>query len=117
MNRRQQRGTQAGARRNRALLYWLAGAIVLVVAVVLAVVLSGKPASTQTASVQSAATLQRIPPQEAFDALQAGEAVLYDVRIADAYSAEHAEGAISLPESEAIARIGELPGDRLLIFY
>jgi hypothetical protein len=94
------------------MLYGIVAAAVVLVAIILAVSLSGKGASAP-----SAATLQRIAPQDAFDALQAGEAVLYDVRIADAYNAEHAEGAISLPESEAVARIGELPADRLLIFY
>jgi hypothetical protein len=94
------------------MLYWVGGAAILIIAIILAVSLSGKPTAVPTA-----AELQRIAPQEAYDALKAGKAMLYDVRIADAFKAEHAEGALSLPESEAIARIGELPGDRLLIFY
>ncbi len=113
MNRRLQRVEEARARRKRTTLLWSGGAAVIVVAVVLALLLSGRDAVTRP----TAATLPRISPQEAYAALQSGEAVLYDVRIADAYDAGHAEGSISLPEPDAIARMSELPDDRLLIFY
>lgn len=113
MSRRQERVQEARARRRRANLYWGGGAALLVIAAVLALILSGKDAAT----APTAASLQRMSPQETYAAMQAGEAVLYDVRTADAYEEMHAEGAISLPESEAIARIGELPSDRLLVFY
>lgn|GEM_PF-2624802 len=113
MSRRQQRAEVARARRRRTTLLWSGGAAVIVIAVVLALLLSGRDA----ASRPTAATLPRISPQEAYAALQSGEAVLYDVRIADAYEAGHAEGAISLPESEAMSRLPELPDDQLVIFY
>lgn len=112
MNRRQ-RAETARARQRRTTLLWSAGAAVIVIAIVLAFVLSGRDA----ASTPTAATLPRISPPEAYAALQSGEAVLYDVRISGAYDAGHAEGAISLPESEAVSRLAEFPDDRLLIFY
>ncbi|MFO7696940.1 MAG: hypothetical protein R6X16_07270 [Anaerolineae bacterium] len=113
MSRRQERVIEARARRQRATLYWAGGATLVIVAVILALVLSGRDAAT----TPTAAGLPRISPQDAYAAVQAGEAVLYDVRIADAFDDMHAEGAVSLPESEAIARLGELPNDRLLVFY
>ncbi|MHB1317836.1 MAG: rhodanese-like domain-containing protein [Anaerolineae bacterium] len=113
MSSRQERVEEARARRRWMTLYWTGGAALLVVALVVALILSGRQAATTPTS----ASLQRMPPQEAYAAVQAGEAVLYDVRIADAYDDMHAEGAISLPESDAVARISELPADRLLVFY
>lgn len=113
MNRRQQRAEEARARRKRTTLLWSGGAAVIVIAVVLALLLSGRDA----VSTPTAATLPRISPQEAYAALQSGEAVLYDVRVSGAYDAGHAEGALSLPEPDAIARLDELPEDRLLILY
>lgn len=85
----------------------------IVIAVVLALLLSGRDAT----STPTAATLPRVSPQEAYASLQSDEAVLYDVRISGAYDAGHAQGAISLPESEAVSRLAEFPEDRLLLFY
>ncbi len=113
MNSRQQRAEAARARRRRTTLLWGGAAAVIAIAVVLALLLSGSDAP----STSTAATLPRISPQEAYAALQSGEAVLYDVRISGAYAAGHAEGAISLPQADAVARLDELPEDRLLIFY
>ena len=71
-----------------------------------------------TGTVNSAADVQRISPQRARQLLDRGEAVLYDTRSAEAYRAQRAEGAVSFPETEAAARINELPDDgTALIFY
>ena len=85
----------------------------IVIAAVLALLLSGRDATSKP----TAATLPRMSPQAAYASLQSDEAVLYDVRISGAYEAGHAQGAISLPESEAVSRLAEFPEDRLLIFY
>jgi 3-mercaptopyruvate sulfurtransferase SseA len=61
--------------------------------------------------------VRRITLSSAKALLDSNEAVLYDVRSADQYQAQHAAGAISLPESEVSARLRELPTDRALIFY
>jgi rhodanese-related sulfurtransferase len=61
--------------------------------------------------------VQRITPAEAKSLLDSGEAVLYDTRSAGAYEALHAAGALSFPEAEAAARVGELPADKSLVFY
>jgi rhodanese-related sulfurtransferase len=61
--------------------------------------------------------VQRITVEEAKVLLDGGLAVLYDARSAEAYRAQHAVGAISLPEADVEARYGELPTDKALIFY
>jgi rhodanese-related sulfurtransferase len=61
--------------------------------------------------------VQRISPAEAKALLDSGAALLYDARTAAQYDVSHAAGAISFPEADAPARLGELPDDRDLIFY
>lgn len=63
------------------------------------------------------ADVTRIDPARAWEMLQAGEAVLVDVRVAGSYAEEHAAGAISMPIGEVPARVGALPADKLVIFY
>ncbi len=59
----------------------------------------------------------RISPQEARDRLDQGLAVLVDVRDKASYDKAHAEGAVSIPEAEIDARLGELPRDKGWILY
>jgi rhodanese-related sulfurtransferase len=61
--------------------------------------------------------VQRITPDEALRRLQAGEALLFDVRSAPAFASLHAAGAVSFPETDMAARIAELPVDKALVFY
>lgn len=69
------------------------------------------------APAETVATAPRISAAEARKALDAGQAVLVDVRSAAAYQAEHAKGAVSLPGSELPARLSELPKDKKIITY
>jgi len=63
-------------------------------------------------------TIPRIAPQEAWERLQAGEAVAFvDTRSVSEYQAAHIVGAISLPAAETAQRWDELPRDSLLVFY
>ena len=59
----------------------------------------------------------RVSPQEAQQKLEQGQAVLVDVRGKALYDAGHAAGAISIPEAEMGARLGELPQDKQVILY
>ena len=61
--------------------------------------------------------VRRITLANARTLLESNKAVLYDVRSAAQYQAQHAAGAISFPESEVAARFNELPTDQALIFY
>lgn len=60
---------------------------------------------------------RRITAADARQALAKGEAVLVDVRSKEAYTAEHAQGAITIPLGEVTTRAGELPKDKLIITY
>ena len=69
------------------------------------------------AAALTADDVRRITLANAKTLLENNEAVLYDVRSADQYQAQHAAGAISLPDSDVAARLNELPTDQALIFY
>ena len=59
----------------------------------------------------------RISAADAKKALDAGQAILVDVRSLDSWQEEHAKGAISIPVNEITARLGELPKDKQIIAY
>jgi hypothetical protein len=59
----------------------------------------------------------RVSPPEAQQKSEQGQAVLVDVRGKALYDAGHAAGAISIPEAEMAARLGELPQDKQVILY
>ena len=67
--------------------------------------------------VRTVQDIQRLAPAEAKELLDSGKAVLYDVRSVGEYRALHAAGALSFPEAGMVARYGELPTDRALVFY
>ena len=59
----------------------------------------------------------RISIQEAQAAVAKGDAVLVDVRQAEAYNTGHIAGAISVPETEIANRFATLPKQKKLITY
>ena len=59
----------------------------------------------------------RISLKETQARLEKGEAVLIDVRSRELYDQAHASAALSFPEQEIEARLGELPRDKMLILY
>ena len=61
--------------------------------------------------------IPRVSAQEAFQAQQDGQAVIVDVRSADAYNSLHATNAISIPLDELPARMGELDPHQWIITY
>ena len=80
-----------------------------------ALLLGGIQAQAQP--VATAATAPRISVADARKALDAGKAILVDVRGAESYKQEHAKGAISLPTGEIATRLSELPKDKQIITY
>ena len=68
-------------------------------------------------AISSPKEVQRIGAMDAKALLDKGEAMLYDVRVPEAYQAKHVVGAISFPEAEVEARFGTLPADKILILY
>ena len=60
---------------------------------------------------------RRIRPAEARTALDKGEAIIVDVRGESSYEAGHVKGARLIPYSDLIARLDELPRDKMIITY
>jgi rhodanese-related sulfurtransferase len=67
--------------------------------------------------VRSPDDVSRISPAKAKSLVDDGQALLVDTRSVGEYQALHAAGAISIPESQAASRAGELPQDQDIIFY
>ena len=68
-------------------------------------------------SISPVKQVQRISATDAKALLDKGAALLYDVRVREAYQAKHIVGAISFPEKELTALLGTLPEDKILILY
>ena len=60
---------------------------------------------------------RRITPAEARTALDKDEAIIVDVRGESSYEAGHVKGARLIPYSDLLARIDELPRDKMIITY
>jgi len=75
------------------------------------------PAQAQAAPADPTAEAPRISVAEAKKALDAGKAILVDVRSSMSYDQEHAKGSISLPLYDLPSRAGELPKDKQIITY
>ena len=87
---------------------------------------AGNPGAASAAANSSAQPAQaanpaeearRITVAELKQKLDAGEAVVYDTRAKTAYDQEHIKGALSMPSNEVANRTGELPKDKLIVFY
>jgi Rhodanese-like domain len=74
------------------------------------------PAQPQQAANPSEAAA-RITVAELKQKVDAGEVAIYDTRAKSAYDQEHIKGALSMPSNEVAARTGELPKDKLIVFY
>jgi len=60
---------------------------------------------------------RRITPEEARKALDAGKAIIVDVRDEASYKFSHAKGARWIPVNDIAKRMGELPRDKMIITY
>ena len=60
---------------------------------------------------------KRIGAQEAKRLVDAGKALIVDVRSPADYEAERIAGAINIPNWMVVDRLGELPKDKLIIAY
>ena len=61
--------------------------------------------------------VRRITTVELRDLLSKGQAVVIDVRNEASYKAGHIRGAKLIPTSEFLARINELPRDKMIVTY
>lgn len=75
------------------------------------------PSPTPEGGAPTKAIVPRISVEVAKEMAEAGEAILVDVRTKGSFEDAHIAGAISLPSEEILDRYGELPTDKLVIFY
>ncbi|HYJ46699.1 MAG TPA: rhodanese-like domain-containing protein [Pyrinomonadaceae bacterium] len=68
-------------------------------------------------SAQGGDGVRRITPEEARKALDAGQAIIIDVRDETSYKAGHAKGARWIPVNDIASRASELPRDKMIITY
>lgn len=61
--------------------------------------------------------IQRISPAEAHAAADKGTAIIIDVRAGETYKMGHIKGSLSIPVNEFLARIKDLPRDKMIITY
>jgi len=75
------------------------------------------PAQQNQAEVQKLEEARRISRDEAVKLVKEKKAIFVDVRPKESYEAGHIKGAISIPESELIKRLKEIPPKRMIITY
>jgi len=78
------------------------------------VVITPAPQATAADELESA---RRIPRDEAIKLVKEHKAVYIDVRSKDSYDEGHIPGAISIPLSELLTRLKELPPHKFIITY
>lgn len=61
--------------------------------------------------------VRRVTVAELRDMLEQNKAVVVDVRGTDAYRQERIKGALDIAENQLSSRTGELPKDKLIVFY
>lgn len=61
--------------------------------------------------------IPRVTVEEAYQAVQNGEAILVDTRSEAEFAAQHAAGAINIPINQVAARVDELDPDAWYITY
>ncbi len=98
-------------------LLGLGGLLLLALAVLSLTQPPEAAAPTATALVSDAISAPRISLEEAFQALENGEAVFLDVRSAEAFELNHITGAVNIPENELPTRLAELEENDWIITY
>ena len=73
--------------------------------------------SPAPAGEQSLDKARRIARDEAVKLVKQKKAVFVDVRSKESYDAGHIKGALSIPESELIRRLREIPPRTMIITY
>jgi 3-mercaptopyruvate sulfurtransferase SseA len=73
--------------------------------------------SSQQPPPPPADNARRITAAELHSLWQKGEVVIIDTRPESAYKDEHIKGSISMPTGTVLARVGELPRNKMIAAY
>jgi 3-mercaptopyruvate sulfurtransferase SseA len=71
----------------------------------------------QPSAPPPADSARRITAADLHDLYQKGNVVIIDTRAESAYKDEHIKGSISMPTGTVLARIDELPRDKMIVAY
>src|SRR5438045_312051 len=71
----------------------------------------------QPVQQQSWETVRRIPRDAAIMLVKSGKAVFVDIRSFETYSKGHIKGALSVPRSQLLTRLREIPPGKYVITY
>ena len=74
-------------------------------------------AQTTKPAAQNPGDTRRVSIEETQKAVEAGTAIIVDVRDAATYKTSHIKGSKSIPLAQFDQRFGELPKDKLIITY
>jgi 3-mercaptopyruvate sulfurtransferase SseA len=100
------------------LLILIGGGLLLIVAAFMLATQNPPTAPTPKTAIEEVyPEIQRVSIKETKAALDAGSALIVDVRSADAYQGSHISGAINIPLEELEARLGELNKTQWIITY
>ena len=69
------------------------------------------------AAEQTLESAKRIPRDEAIKLVKEGKAIFVDVRSKDSFDAGHIKGAVSIPESQLMEHLKDLPPHKMIITY
>jgi len=78
---------------------------------------SPNPAQAQQGQPPVSDGARRVTVTELQSLLDKNQAVVIDVRTAEAYNIAHVKGARLIPEAEVVNHAGELPKDKLIVTY
>ena len=95
-------------------LWLLLGAIVIGLGFV---IYYGVRQNSNNPVIRSQDDIPRVSPQEAFEAMQSGQAILVDTRSRSDFDLSHAQGAINIPLAEAETIIPTLDPSLWYITY
>jgi predicted sulfurtransferase len=83
--------------------------------------LTQAPKTASTAQTPSPAPptdgARRISVKELHDLYEKGNVLIIDTRAESAYKDEHIKGSISMPTGTVLARVDELPRDKMIVAY
>jgi hypothetical protein len=95
----------------------IGGGLLLIVAVILLVNRNNSAATTPANADIPYPEIARVSIQDARAALESGDAVLLDVRSADAFAGRHIAGAVNIPLTQLGGRLDELEPNQWIIPY
>src|SRR5207237_10680328 len=75
------------------------------------------PPTPQQPAPPPADNARRITAAELHDLYEKGDVLIIDTRADSAYKDEHIKGSISMPTGTVLARIDELPRNKMIVAY